>query len=422
MKKLLFAALLTLTSFAVAQSSGKIVITDPGESNAWAQASSINDPGAKAAALEQFATMYPNSAAREQALQLAMTTYQAAGNAAKVTEVSQKLLDVNPNNVLALFVRVYALRQDVMRGAADAEAKAKEMGALAERALGLLTDRKKDEGMSEADFAAQQSAFKIVFNGAAGHAALVAKDYEKAQKYLRVAIDSNPQPDANDVYQLALAYLSPRPMTDDAMLNGMWFMARLHTMVPTWDVPVKTGKYWYKKFHGSEDGWDALVETAKTSVTPPQGVLAGITKYVPPSPEDQVADMLKNDITKMSYAEWIFILTNGNQSQKELVWNSLQGKTLPPFLGKVIETSKDQLKLAVTADGFESNTPEVAVTMANVYKTAPPVGSNVQIQANAVSYSTDPAFMMQLNEGQDLTAPAPKPKAKTTPKSKTRRR
>jgi tetratricopeptide (TPR) repeat protein len=422
MKKFISAVLLALATVAFAQSGAKIVITDPAEFNAWTQASSINDPGAKAAAMEQFAATYVNSAAREQALQLAMSSYQAAGNVAKVSEVSQKLLEAYPNNVLGLFVRVYTLRGDVMRGATDAEPKAREMGVLAERGLGLLADRKREEGMSEADFNAQQTSFTAVFNGAAGHAALVTKDYEKAQKYLRVALESNPQPDANDIYQIALAYLGPRPLSDEDMLNGIWFMARLHTMVPNWDVPVKTGKYWFKKYHGSEDGWEALVEAAKASVLPPATVLAGITKYVPPSPVDQCADILKGDVTKLSYAEWIFCLTNGSPQQKDLVWGTLQGKTLPPFLGKVIESSKDKLALAVTADGFESNTAEVEVTMANGYKSAPPVGSNVQIQANAVSYKTEPSFLMTLDEGQDLTAPKVQPKAKVVPRPKAKRR
>jgi hypothetical protein len=124
----------------------------------------------------------------------------------------------------------------------------------------------------------------------------------------------------------------------------------------------------------------------------------------------------------MDFAKWIFILTSGYQEGAQQVWSKLQGKALP-FVAKVIAApDKSTLQLAVTADGFETNTAEVTVRMAEPYKTPPAVGTQIQMQATADSYVTTPAFMMMLKDGVQLdqkkpAAPKTKTKAKTKPKT-----
>jgi hypothetical protein len=101
----------------------------------------------------------------------------------------------------------------------------------------------------------------------------------------------------------------------------------------------------------------------------------------------------------------------------------LEGKALP-FVAKVITADKENLQLAVTADGFETNTPEVTVKMVEPYKTPPAVGSQIQMQATARSYVTQPAFMMTMDEGIQLDKkkePAGKAKPKTKTKAKPKR-
>src|SRR5207245_9847014 len=100
-----------------------------------------------------------------------------------------------------------------------------EAGDLAARGLVALQNWQKPEGLSDADCQKQKAGLSTIFNGAAGSAAMQKKDYPAAQKYLRDAVVSNPT-SADDTYSLALAYLSPKPNTDENTLNGLWFIAR----------------------------------------------------------------------------------------------------------------------------------------------------------------------------------------------------
>jgi hypothetical protein len=168
----------------------------------------------------------------------------------------------------------------------------------------------------------------------------------------------------------------------------------------------------YKRFHGSDEGWQQLIAQAKTSPVPPAGFT--ITKYVPPSPGDQARDMVaKNDISKMEFADWIFILTSGNQQAADQVWNTLKGKALR-FQGQVLDANKSTIVMAVTADGIEAKKPEVQVTMAAPLRVPPVVGSNFQVQAVPDTYDPNP-FLMKMVQGEQIgakPAPAKKPAAK----------
>src|SRR5215470_20326264 len=58
-------------------------IKDPAEYNAYVGAVQQTDANAKISGIEAFLAQYPNSVMKEDALELLMGTYQAAGNQAK---------------------------------------------------------------------------------------------------------------------------------------------------------------------------------------------------------------------------------------------------------------------------------------------------------------------------------------------------
>jgi tetratricopeptide (TPR) repeat protein len=432
MKKFLFAVVLVCATTAFAQNpptdqqqqgGGAIKIADQAEYNAFDTAMKQNDPAQKAAALESFLQQYPNSVAKEPVLEAMMAAYQQAQNQPKMLESSGRLLEVNPNHILALFVRTYLL-QDAANKGQNSQANLAEASQLAQRGLAALPNYQKPEAMAPQDFENQKRLFAQIFNGVIGQAALANKDFPTAQKYLRAAVDLNPD-NPQAVYPLALSYLTMKPTTPEAQLQGLFWIARTAALVPTFVDAIKAGKYYYRKYHGGEDGWDQLVALAQQNKVPPANLAQVVTPAPPPpSPADQAREFLKESPPeKMDFARWIFILTSGYQEGAQQVWNALQGKALP-FVAKVIAADKDTLQLAVTADGFETNTAEVTVKMAEPYRTPPQVGSQVQMQATARSYTTQPSFMMTLDEGIQLDKrkePAGKNKAKTKTKAKTKR-
>jgi tetratricopeptide (TPR) repeat protein len=437
MKTFLFAAALACAISAYAQTTagpqpdtgqqqaGTLKITDQAEFNAYDNAIRQTDPAQKAAGLEGFLQQYPNSVAKEVVLEAMMAAYQQKGDQPKMMETAQRLLQVNPNHVLALFVQVYLKRTDANAGK-NVQPNLAEASQLAQRGLAALPNWKKPEGMSDPDFANQKKLFTTVFHGAIGQAAIAKEDYNGAQQPLLEAVKLNPD-NVQDVYPLALSYLKAKPPTPEGQLNGLFFIARTVVLYPQFADAVRLGKFHYRKFHGSEEGWDQLVALAQQQKMPPADMAQRITPAPPPpSPADQAKEMLAKEAPeKMDFAKWIFILTSGYQEGAQQVWGTLQGKALP-FLAKVVAApDKSTLHLAVTADGFETNTAEVTVTMAEPYRTPPAVGSQVQMQATADSYVTQPAFMMMLKDGVQLDQKRPaasKTKAKPKAKAKTKKR
>src|SRR6185369_5453277 len=68
------------------------VIKDPAEYNAYVAALNMQDPAAKAQAMENFVKQYPNSIVKLEALEQAMAAYQQQQNAAKVEEIANQVL------------------------------------------------------------------------------------------------------------------------------------------------------------------------------------------------------------------------------------------------------------------------------------------------------------------------------------------
>ena len=407
-------------SGASSAQGGQKTIKDPAEFNAYMTATTTTDPNQKGAALEAFALQYPSSVVKEDALEGAMAEYQKAGNAAKSAQVANTLAQANPNNMAALAVLVYGKRQAANQNQNPQQNMA-EASNLAQRGLTALQGRVKPEGMSDTDFQKREQIFSVIFNGAIGQAALLNKDFASAQTHLLEAVKNNGN-DVNDVYPLALAYLTAKPPSDQAQLNGLWFIARAANLAPSVAAIAEFGKKSYSKFHGSDEGWDQLLAQAKNSPLPPSGFT--ITKYMPPSPADQAAAMVtKGNFTDMGFGEWIFILTSGNQQAADMIWGKIKGKMLK-FQGRVTEPSSSELGLAVTADGIDAKKTEVKVAMNPALKSAPAAGHDYQLQAVPVSYTPNP-FIMNMDQGTPIGSSAAKKgtatKKKTTTKKKSSR-
>jgi len=186
-------------------------------------------------------------------------------------------------------------------------------------------------------------------------------------------------------------------------------------LAPSVPAIANFGKSSYKKFHGSDEGWDQLLAQAKNSPLPPQGFT--ITKYVPPSPAEQAADMVKKgDFTNMGFGEWIFILTSGNQDAANTIWDKIKGKMLK-FQGRVTEPGTSELGLAVTADGIDAKKTEVKIAMKPPLRTAPAAGTDIQVQAVPETYTPNP-FIMNMDQGTPIGSSATKkaPAKKATKK------
>jgi len=424
MKTSLVALLLTLSAMASAQAGSaappqasqpqpaqaspsqpqqqKKEIKDPAEYNAYVGAAQQTDAAAKISGLEAFLTQYPNSVMKEDALELLMGTYQQAGNQAKVIDAANRLLAVNPDNTRALVLLAYNER------AGQKWADARQH---AERGLQALAKMAKPDGVSDADFAKQKTQLGGLLNSVAGFSALQLKDYAAAQQFLRPAVEADPN-NVENVYPLALAYLTATPPDD---VNGLFFIARAANLVSDpkgKDSIVKFGHNRYQKYHGSDQGWDDLLATTKTTPLPPAGFT--IAQYVPPTPAQQAADLVKTKKPEeMSFAEWELVLSEASPEDQEKVWSALKGKNLQMAEVQVITATPTKLQLAASVDDIDQKRTDIELSFPAEIpaRSVAKEGDKINFEGTPVSYTPKP-FVMVMEKGALLTKAAPAPARK----------
>jgi tetratricopeptide (TPR) repeat protein len=388
-------------------------IKDPAEYNAYVGAVQQTDAAAKVSGLEAFLTQYPNSVMKEDALELLMGAYQQTANQAKTLETAQKVLQANPCNIRALALLAYTKRAMAEAGQ-NAQQNLAEAGQSGEKGLQCLLTATKPEGTPDADFQKLKSQTAVIFNGAAGMSAYQAKDYAKTQQFLRASVEGDPT-NLRDVYPLALAYLAPGPTEKD--LDGLFFIARAANLAQGAgkDQIAKFGKSKYNKYHGSEEGWSNVLALTATTTLPPADFT--IKQYVPPTPAEQAADLVKSKkVAEMNFAEWQMVLSEGTPEDADKVWSVLKGKPLQmgAHIISIDSSGKaTRLTLAGSSDDVDAKRADIDLTMTAAIpaKQMPKEDTDFQFQGTPVSYVAKP-FLMTMNEGALLVKAAPKPAPK----------
>jgi tetratricopeptide (TPR) repeat protein len=384
---------------AASSSSQAPVIKDPAEYNAYMGAIGQKDVNAKISGLEAFLVQYPNSVVKVDALESLIGAYQQSGNMAKLTETANRLLAVAPDNPRALVILAYLDK---------AGAKWNDAMQHATQGLAAVAKMTKPDGQSDADFEKQKNQMNTLFNGVAGAAALNLKNLPDAQKYLRAAVQGDPN-NLENVYPLALAYLTAAP---PVYPDGLFFIARAADLAQgAGQQQIESyGKGMYTKYHGSDQGWTDVLAAAKTAPEPPAGFT--ITQYVPPTPAQQCSDLVKSKEPKdMSFAEWELCLSAGNPEDVDKIWSFIKGKPLQ-LEGTVIKASTNELQIAGSEDDIEAKRADIVLTPSGPIPPAlmPKEGATLDFGGTPVSYTPNP-FVMTMEKGSLL-----KPKAATPAK------
>jgi hypothetical protein len=426
MKKVVVASLLAVASVAPvarmavaqtqvnlgsnAQSAGGVQMS-PAEYKAYNDAIAQSTPQTKAPALEAYLTAYPQSAVKAAVLEQLMLAYSSF-DPVKTLDAADRLLQVDPNNLRALTFEAY-FRQQAGDQATDAAAKQAAYDKAAENAQKGLTVTKPAE-MSDADFNALKTAATPVFYRAIATAALGKKDAATAIDALKkslasvpVADTTKPGPLLQDTYTLGSAYYQSTPPD---LLNCAWYAARAAAFAPE---PYKSqmlplAKYCYKKYHGADDGFDALLAAAQQSLDPP----AGFTVKPAPKPSDIVAQVIAStpDLATLAISDKEFILANGTPEDAAKVWDTIKGKSVQFPGATVISVSDTELKVAVSDDAVQSKTADFTFQLTQPLKTPPAVGDKVDVTGTYASFTPSP-LMITMSDGAivEKKAPAKKP-------------
>jgi hypothetical protein len=139
MKKFVYASAMALTSLGfvfapMLQAQGPTIqIHDPAEFNAYQGAFTQSDPSAKAEALESFLQAYPQSVVKSVVLDMLIDIYQKQQDTGKTLSAASRQLEVDPNNMKAIFISVFILKNRCVK-TGDAQS-CNDAASLAQRGL-----------------------------------------------------------------------------------------------------------------------------------------------------------------------------------------------------------------------------------------------------------------------------------------------
>lgn len=420
-KQFLYVTVLALAGSAVsaapmllAQGSNQSTITikDPAEYNAYNSAIGQPTPQAKEQAIEGFLQQYPNSVVKQQMLEVLMDAYTQTGNTQKALDTARKVLQIDPNDMRALALKAYVLRAEAGQKSNPAEAQPllDEAAAAAQKGLSAPPP----SGADSANYNKMKAAVTPLFYGAIAAAALEKKDYAEAIKNFQAELKAMPEqqqtaagPGIQDTYLLGTAYAQKDPQD---LVNAVWYLSRAAAYAPEpfKDQIQKAAQYWYKKYHGSLDGFDQVQAQAKGSLTPPEGFT--ITPAPPPpSPEELAHTAVTStpDLKTMALTDKEFVLAHGSTEDASKVWDTMKGLTTR-VPGKVVSATADSIQLAVSDDAQQANKADFTINMKTPLRSLPTVGSMVTYVATFDSYTQTPPMII-MKDGEASVTKKPRP-------------
>jgi hypothetical protein len=422
MKKVVLVSVLafatsTFCAVPLVLAQDQITIKDPAELNTYQNAIGTAAPAAKAAALEDFLTKYPQTVLKVQVLNTLLGTYQQVNDQPNMIKTAKRLLDADPTNLRAAFAYVYLTKAQATAKAATDPAAAQPMlddaANVAQAAL-KVTAPSPTSGVSAADFAKLQTATTPIFESAIATDDVGKKDYKDAITEYLAELKSYPDlsaaagaPGINETYLLGQAYISEDPKD---LPDGIFYLERAAQYAPAAakDQVEKAAEYWYQKYHGGMDGFDAVKQLAHDNATPP--ATYAITPAPPPPDPSKLAhdavtaasttpDGLKN----MALGDKEFVLTNGTQEDADKVWAVMKG-VRAQVPGEVIQATADSVQLAVSPDAQQTKTADFTVNFPKPLSDVPTIGSSVKYDATFDSYTKTPAMII-LTDGAVPEAP-----------------
>jgi hypothetical protein len=330
-----------------------------------------SDPKAKAAGVEAYLTAYPQSAVKQQMLEILMDSYGHIPDIPKALDAADRLLVVDPTNLRALYAETL-IRKGNAEALTDAAAKQAGLDAaagFAQKGIVALA-APKPASISDADFQTLKAAATPAFYSTIGYAAFNKNDnataidaYKKELAAVPLAATKTPGSVLQDTYYLGVAYYQSTPPD---YLNCSFYASRAVAYAPdSFKTQMSpTAKYCYHKYHDGDDGYDAMVAAATNNLNPPDGLFASIKPGLTPAEKIHNIIAGTSDLSSLATEDKEMVFQYGSTEDAAKVWATIQGKSVEVPGGLVITSSPTVLTVAVTDDAKQSKTADFTFNMA----------------------------------------------------------
>lgn len=387
------------------------------------------DPAKRLELLNQWQDKYPQTDYSKERLEFFVATTAAAGQPKKTLDYAKQLLKVDPKDLNSLYYTVL-----FGPGVYGAGATAEEQGevqaaaqAILDSAGGPFADKNKPANVSADQWSTAKNSASAIAHGSLGWLAGVKKDGATAEKEYTASLQIDPT-NGQVIYTLAGVYLSEKKYQE-----AVFYYARAASYDGKGALPAParatalaylTDKI-YVILHGSKEGLDAVLATAKTSATPPPGFhVVTVDEVATKDAAKQQAYLDANPDIKLWYTIQQALIVDGGQAYFDA---NVKDADLPggangvkTFKGIVtsIDPAEKPTKVvlgvydAAKPDAATSAKPDATLVFEEPVTAPVKVGDMIEFSGVADSFTKDP-YMLTF---KDPDAPALKPAAKPKPK------
>lgn len=417
--------ILSLSPFCVsafAQTAGQSPATQTGQKN-WKDRAEYDlfdaitkDTNAKTRLekLNQWKEKYPATDFMEQRRALYLTTYTSLGQVQDALNTAKDILSQDPKDYAALSVEAYYIPITKQQPSPE------DLDTV-EKAANAILGGAKPANVSDADWAKNKPAAESMAHTDLGWVAMNRKQYDTAESEFKKSLGIDPNSGQVPFWLANVILAEGKP---DKYSEALYYYARAaaytgpNALLPAGQQQVKDilTKY-YTKYHGSNEGLDALLNQAKGSANPPANFrIVSVADIEKAKLQKEEAEAKANP----ALALWKSIkeaLTGANGAS--YFDTSMKGALLPGgvngikyFTGKVI-SMEPAVRPKTVVVGIENGaTPDATLKFETALPGKVEPGTQLSFAGVAESYTASP-FMVVFNvekknlEGWAGTNPAP---------------
>jgi hypothetical protein len=280
----LLLSLLLLTAFAAGQEKKK-EWKNRAEYDLYDAITKDTNPVSRIDSLSKWREQFPESDYADVRQQIFLITYQQANRARESMDTALQILKDRPNDVRALAAIVGSIYTLVPQHAAqltpqmnaDLDAAEKTSAYLLDHLDAVYAKDNKPPDTKEEDWAKAKPEMKAFAQKTLGYIFLERKDYEKAQTELIKALQLDGR-QAQINYWLGGVLLAQNKTHPELQSAALYHFARAASYDGPNSLPEADRKQIhayvdraYQQYHGSSEGLDQLLASAKSSPLPPSG-------------------------------------------------------------------------------------------------------------------------------------------------------
>jgi tetratricopeptide (TPR) repeat protein len=369
------------------------------------------DPNQWLATLDKWKSQYAQSDYADVRRQMYLTTYRALNKPTEAFNAAIEVLKDNPNNLVALSAIVGYLYPLVPLNTQPGAEQISELDTAEKAATTILANldtiyskENRPPEMTDEQTAKAKPDLNAFAQKTLGYIALARHDYEKAQVELSKALELDPT-QAQVSYWLGTDVLAQNKTKPELQGVALYDFARAAAYDGSGSLPASDRKQVmdylnkvYSQYHGSAEGLDKLITTAKSRALPPPGfTIKSKSDLDRERIEAEEASAKANPMLALWKSIKKELQSDAGQTYFD---NSMKGAELPGgvnnvarFKGKLISMSPTvkprELVLAIE----DPSKPDVTLKLDSSLPGKMEAGAEIDFEGVADSFTKDP-FMV----------------------------